>query len=75
MNEVAYSLQGHTEAITSLTLSADGAFVLTNSLDNSLRIWDVRPFAAAQRCTKVCCPSPVVCLCCLSVKSVGDVCR
>lgn len=50
---VSLRLQGHGHTITGLRLSPDGAHLLTNSMDNSLRVWDVRPFAPANRCEKV----------------------
>jgi WD40 repeat protein len=34
-------------------VSPDGNHLLTNSMDNTLRVWDVRPYATANRCTKV----------------------
>jgi len=39
--------------ISSMSLSPDGSYVLTNSMDNTLRIWDVRPFVQGERCVKV----------------------
>ena len=39
-------LEGHTDTITGLSISPDGNFVLSNSMDSSLRKWDVRPFAS-----------------------------
>jgi Prp8 binding protein len=52
---VVYTLQGHTEPITGLSLSADGAFLATNAQDNTVRTWDVRPFisAGAQRALSI----------------------
>lgn len=42
--EVLYEMKGHTDSITGLALSPDGNHILTNSMDNTLRTWDVRPF-------------------------------
>jgi Prp8 binding protein len=39
-------LAGHREAVTSLALSADGSYLLSNARDNTVRIWDARPFSA-----------------------------
>ena len=36
---------GHTNTITGLRLSPDGNYVLSNAMDSTVRIWDVRPFA------------------------------
>lgn len=46
-------MRGHTDTITGLSLSPDGSYVLSNAMDNSLRIWDVRPFAPYERCVKI----------------------
>ena len=36
---------GHTDTIASLALSRSGTHLLSTSLDDTTRIWDVRPFA------------------------------
>lgn len=43
-NAVIYNLVGHLDSVTGLSLSPDGSFVLSNSMDNTLCIWDIRPF-------------------------------
>lgn len=48
-----YKMQGHGDTVTGLTLSPDGAYLLSNSMDCSLRVWDVRPFAPEQRCLRI----------------------
>lgn len=48
-----YTLSGHAETITSLKIDPEGSFLLSASMDNTLRIWDVRPYAPENRCTKV----------------------
>lgn len=40
------SLAGHRDSVTGLSLSPDGSYLLSNSMDNTLRCWDVRPFVA-----------------------------
>ena len=50
---VSLTLRGHSDTVTGMRLSPDGNHLLTNSMDNTLRVWDVRPFALANRCTKV----------------------
>ncbi|XP_015784103.1 U5 small nuclear ribonucleoprotein 40 kDa protein [Tetranychus urticae] len=50
--EILYSMVGHFDSITGLSLSPDGSFVLSNAMDNTLCIWDIRPFASKERCTK-----------------------
>jgi hypothetical protein len=51
--EVVMSLKGHSDTVTGMRLSPDGTHLLSNSMDNTLRIWDMRPYAPEQRCTKV----------------------
>lgn len=37
-----------------MSLSPDGSYVLTNAMDNTLRIWDVRPYVSGEeRCVKI----------------------
>jgi len=38
-------LQGHLDTITGMRVSPDGAYLLTNAMDCTLRIWDLRPYA------------------------------
>lgn len=45
--EIVFSLRGHTDTITSLSLAPTGAHLLSTSFDNTARIWDVQPFAPA----------------------------
>ena len=33
---------GHTDTITGLSLSPDGSFLLSNSMDQTIRMWDIR---------------------------------
>lgn len=40
------TLEGHTDIVTGLSVSPDGNRLLSNSMDSSLRIWNVRPFVA-----------------------------
>jgi Prp8 binding protein len=41
-----YELQGHQDTPVGIRLSPDGNSLLSNSLDNTVRIWDVKPFSA-----------------------------
>ena len=52
-NAVLYRMKGHSDTVTGMSLSPDGSYLLTNAMDNSLRIWDVRPFAPSERCLKI----------------------
>lgn len=38
------TLQGHTDTITSLALHPQGTHLLSQSMDGTLRVWDVRPY-------------------------------
>jgi Prp8 binding protein len=48
------TLRGHTDSITSIQLSSDGTQMLSNSMDNTVRCWNVKPFCLSEnRCMKV----------------------
>ena len=47
-------LRGHTDSITSVQLNSDGTQILSNSMDNTVRCWNVKPFCLSEnRCMKV----------------------
>jgi Prp8 binding protein len=46
---VTYTLLGHTDTVTSLQMSPDNQSLLSNAHDSTVRTWDVRPFAPADR--------------------------
>lgn len=46
---VSAVLQGHADIVTSVSLSPDGNFLLSNAMDATVRKWDVRPFAPGAR--------------------------
>ncbi|WEW59870.1 hypothetical protein PRK78_005351 [Emydomyces testavorans] len=46
---VVYSMIGHTDTITSIQISPDSQTLLSNSHDSTVRTWDIRPFAPADR--------------------------
>jgi len=50
--DVAYTMIGHTDTITSLEVSPDGQALLSYSHDGLARTWDIRPFAPADRSIK-----------------------
>lgn len=50
---VKMTLSGHTDTVTGLSLSNDGNFLLSNAMDDMLRLWDVRPYARGNRCLKI----------------------
>jgi len=52
-NNVIFKLMEHKDTITGLELSPDGFFLLSNSMDNSLQIADVRPYVSGNRCLKI----------------------
>lgn len=45
--EVRTTLPGHTNIVTHLSLNKHGSFLASNSMDGTVRVWDVRPFAPA----------------------------
>ncbi len=47
------TLLGHTHTITGLALSHDGSYVISNSMDHTIRCWDIRPFVEGNRCIKI----------------------
>jgi Prp8 binding protein len=46
---VTYTLIGHADTVASLQLSPDNQTLLSNAHDSTVRTWDVRPFAPADR--------------------------
>ena len=53
-NAVVTEISGHTDTVTGMMLSPDGSNVLTNSMDGTVRIFDIQPFCTGERCLKVC---------------------
>ena len=51
--EVVLKLAGHTDTVTGLSVSPDGTHLLSNAMDATLRVWDLRPYAPGSRCTRV----------------------
>ena len=50
--DVAYTMVGHTDTVTSLEVSPDGQALLSYSHDGLARTWDIRPFAPTDRSIK-----------------------
>lgn len=50
--EILYTLPGHTDTVTSLEVSPDSQSLVSNSHDSTVRTWDIRPFAPANRAIK-----------------------
>ncbi|OBS58877.1 hypothetical protein A6R68_09973 [Neotoma lepida] len=46
-------MRGHADSVTGLSLSSEGSYLLSNAMDNTVRVWDVRPFAPKERCVKI----------------------
>jgi Prp8 binding protein len=42
-------LEGHTDTISGLALSPDGTTMLSNSMDNTLKSWDIQSFCSGER--------------------------
>lgn len=51
-NALCLEMGGHFDSITGLSLSPESSLVLSNSMDNTLCIWDIKPFACNDRCLK-----------------------
>uniref|UniRef100_A0A1A9WX74 WD repeat-containing protein 55 homolog n=1 Tax=Glossina brevipalpis TaxID=37001 RepID=A0A1A9WX74_9MUSC len=51
--EVLHHLKDHTDTITGISLSPDGSYILSNSMGNTLRIWDIRPYVLVERCVEI----------------------
>ncbi|KAF6226396.1 hypothetical protein HO133_009262 [Letharia lupina] len=56
---VAYRMPGHTDTVTSLSISPDSQSLLSYSHDGLARTWDVRPFAPVDRSLKSFAGAPV----------------
>lgn len=41
-------LEGHSDSITSLSISHEGSFLLSNSMDNSMKVWDLKTNSASK---------------------------
>lgn len=53
--EELFNLQGHTDTITGITLGGIGSMSLyTNSMDSTIRAWDVSPYASSNNRTSWC---------------------
>jgi Prp8 binding protein len=52
-DEPSLVMRGHSDTVTGLRTSPDGSHLLSNSMDNTLRVWDMRPYAPQNRCVKV----------------------
>lgn len=43
-NAIEFACIGHMDTITGISLSKDGKQLVSNSMDNTVKVWDVRPF-------------------------------
>jgi Prp8 binding protein len=43
-NAIDFALFGHLDTVTGLSISPDGKFLASNSMDNTVKIWDIRPY-------------------------------
>jgi Prp8 binding protein len=51
--QVENTLIGHLDTITGMALSNDGNYLLSNSMDHTIRCWDIRAFTSGTRCVKM----------------------
>lgn len=49
MSRKVYSLKGHTDTITGLSVHPRGTHLLSNSMDQTLRTWDIQPYCPGKR--------------------------
>ena len=56
---IAYKMPGHTDTVSSLSISPDSQSLLSYSHDGVARTWDVRPFAPVDRSLKTFVGAPV----------------
>lgn len=49
---VSYTMRGHADTVTSLAVSPDSQYLLSYSHDGTVKSWDIRPFAAEDRCVR-----------------------
>jgi Prp8 binding protein len=54
-NALLTEVGGHTDTVTGMSLNPDGTHVLTNAMDNTLRVTDIRPFCTGERMVKMFC--------------------
>lgn len=52
-NSIVHELEGHSDIITSLSLSPGGTHVLSNAMDHAIRKWDIRPWVTGNRCQNI----------------------
>ena len=57
--DVAYRMSGHTDTVTSLSVSPDSQTLLSYAHDALARTWDIRPFAPVDRSAKTFAGAPV----------------
>eukprot|EP00347_Sterkiella_histriomuscorum_P017852 403347727 len=43
-NAIEFALLGHTDTVTGISLSKNGNFLVSNSMDNTVKVWDIRPY-------------------------------
>ncbi|CAJ0939117.1 unnamed protein product, partial [Mesorhabditis belari] len=51
--EADFTLEHHMDTITSLALSPDGSYLLSNSMDQTLLMFDVRPYCEGDRLNSI----------------------
>ena len=50
--QIENTLIGHTDTISGMALSNDGNYLLSNSMDHTIKCWDIRPYSQGSRCIK-----------------------
>mmetsp|Transcript_3673 Transcript_3673/g.4892 ORF Transcript_3673/g.4892 Transcript_3673/m.4892 type:complete len:342 (+) Transcript_3673:26-1051(+) len=49
MNKKVYAMTGHTDTVTCLALHPEKTHLLSNSMDSTLKMWDIQPFAQGSK--------------------------
>lgn len=52
MQKRSYAMTGHGDTVTSLVLHPEETHILSNSMDSTLKLWDVRPFLGKNNTNK-----------------------
>ena len=43
-NKIEFGLYGHMDTVTGLSVSPCGKYLVSNAMDNTVRVWDIRPY-------------------------------
>ena len=49
-NQIEFALYGHMDTVTGIAVSPCGKYLVSNAMDNTVRVWDIRPYVQEERC-------------------------